>query len=304
LRHLALVVGIFAGRLGQGRMTPGDLLTALEAWFLGWIRERPEAQRDTLPETDMAAMRAELDRQTEIASKAIDMRTEIESARASLGALHGIEAGAFSLDEFVSRTIDMIATQDRARTIRAEHDAARYRADNQTMARDLANALGELATERENAKSNAAGWGLSRQRMADAIAQAQDRVLEYERMINDLRAIFGKNKMSDEPAEYIDLVAEVRNLHGALGAARAVARTKEDALQRAHGGDVLVPLPKPAKVEPGQRWAFVMTSTDRGYIGDNEGRGAYSVFTDASGAAFSAYNEDLAAAIYLGPVKA
>jgi hypothetical protein len=58
---------------------------------------------------------------------------------------------------------------------------------------------------------------------------------------------------------------------------------------------VIVPLPKPERVEPGQRWAFVMTSESKL---DQFG---YARFYDASGSpTFTADSKDFEAGFYLG----
>jgi hypothetical protein len=80
---------------------------------------------------------------------------------------------------------------------------------------------------------------------------------------------------------------EVRKLLGAkigesiMGAANRVMST------------AIFPLPKPEKIESGQKWAFVMTAKgDRPF--------GCETFTDSSGCQFDAKSEDLASAFYLG----
>jgi hypothetical protein len=58
----------------------------------------------------------------------------------------------------------------------------------------------------------------------------------------------------------------------------------------------LVPLSKPERVEPGQRWAFVMTCTEHHL-------GTTSVFEDASGCRYTAFSKDVINGHYLGTDK-
>lgn len=56
----------------------------------------------------------------------------------------------------------------------------------------------------------------------------------------------------------------------------------------------IFPLPKPENIEPGQKWAFVMTATNSPYSSN------VTDFCDTSGFGFKAYPGDLLSAFYLG----
>jgi hypothetical protein len=261
LRHLAFVVGL----LPQPRadINREALLEGLWVWLLGFMRGGAGRQRDTIPDDTADALRAELDRQTEIASRVVDLSMEVEGARSTLAHLHDVEAAAFSLNDLVVRTIGTIAVRDRARTILAEQDAAKYRAEAQSLTR-------EVATLRERHEQELRGYRTAIQWLADGVktpptidrsdwfAWIVSHVRDCENVIDECRAAFGKRPMGANDAEYIDLASEVRS---AVAAKQALAemRAKVEAFNslgddlRARGG--LIPLPKPATVEAGQRWA-------------------------------------------------
>lgn len=58
----------------------------------------------------------------------------------------------------------------------------------------------------------------------------------------------------------------------------------------------IIPLPKPESVEPGQRWAFVMTCMRETSIAS----GLAIQFVDAGGCGYAAFEEDIASGFYLG----
>lgn len=64
-----------------------------------------------------------------------------------------------------------------------------------------------------------------------------------------------------------------------------------DAAKRA-----IIPLPKPEKVEPGQKWAFVMKAIDKGSSPPR----VVGTFIDSNGSSWCAYQSDLDTGFYLG----
>jgi hypothetical protein len=58
----------------------------------------------------------------------------------------------------------------------------------------------------------------------------------------------------------------------------------------------IIPLPKPEKVEPGQKWAFVMKAIDKGSSPPR----VVGTFIDSNGSSWCAYQSDLDTGFYLG----
>lgn len=70
-------------------------------------------------------------------------------------------------------------------------------------------------------------------------------------------------------------------------------RIERDELKAQLAG-AIVPLPKPERVEPGQRWAIAMTANEQ------TANAKFVTFTDGSGCGYTAFPEDLACSYYLG----
>jgi hypothetical protein len=101
--------------------------------------------------------------------------------------------------------------------------------------------------------------------------------------------------MREELDKQTQIAAELRSERDALLEV-ATHHADEIMAMRAKLASAIVPLPKPERVEPGQRWAHVMICRENGA---NEVRPVWR-FTDADGYPFSAFGAGMETAIYLG----
>lgn len=272
--HLFLAL-LVAGLLPEGvreRRNIEGKLDAVESWLLCFIRGGNPTQRDTLPEGDIAAFRLELDRQTEAASLASEQatayKTQLDELHAfvarvhiSLAELHNVGRDELSIPALVLRTVELVATVDRARQIKAERERDEYRAELNKVTRELAtsrDALDMYKRSRANEETIFVEFRRRVKAACDRVSAPGDdddpslptpaervdwmafHIEECESIINGCRAAFGKKPMGAEGEEYMDLVADV------TAAVQACNRG---------GSAALVPLPKPGMVASGQRWA-------------------------------------------------